>query len=213
MSTKKTATCYKQTTVIMETTKEPPIFLGPIFIHDNSDFDSFSNFFNHLRTKLIQIDTTNLVFGTDEELALVNAIKYAFPDYGHILCMRHLRQNVKQKLVDDCIDKTDRNSILDDIFGDNGLLNAEDAMCFDIKLSEIDEKSKQISTKFQRYLDKKLQHNLRDIWTGPQPTGHFDKNWTNNNCESLNHVLKCAVDWKSKPRLDLVTIISDIMDV
>lgn len=162
----------------METTKEPPIFLGPIFIHDNSDFDSFSNFFNHFRTKLIQTDTTNLVFGTDEELALVNAIKYAFPDSGHILCMRHFRQNVKQKLVDECLEKTDRNSILDDICGHNGLMNAEDAICFDIKLSEINEKSKQLSKKFQRYLDKKLQHNLRDIWTGPQPTGHFDKRIT-----------------------------------
>ena len=93
--------------VVMESRKEPPIFLGPIFIHDNSDFESFSNFFNHLRVKLINTNTDRLVFGTDEELALVNAITTAFPESGHILCTRHIRQNVKQKLTDDCIDKVD----------------------------------------------------------------------------------------------------------
>lgn len=64
-----TASCYKQMSVVMESRKESPIFLGPIFIHDNSDFESFSNFFNHLRVKLINTNTDRLVFGTDEELA------------------------------------------------------------------------------------------------------------------------------------------------
>jgi hypothetical protein len=32
-----TATCYKQTTVVKDSTGEEPIFLGPMFIHDNSD--------------------------------------------------------------------------------------------------------------------------------------------------------------------------------
>ena len=44
-----TASCYKQTSVKMETTGEPPIFLGPIFIHDNSDFHTFTHFFHHLK--------------------------------------------------------------------------------------------------------------------------------------------------------------------
>ena len=119
-----TASCYKQTTVVMESTREPPIFLGPVFVHDNSDFESYSTFFNHLMIKLINTDKDQLVIGSDEELALVNAIQTAFPEAGHILCMRHLRQNCKQKLTDDCIDKTDRDSILNDIFGNDGLIHA-----------------------------------------------------------------------------------------
>ena len=31
------ATCYKQTTVVKDSTGEAPIFLGPMIIHDNSD--------------------------------------------------------------------------------------------------------------------------------------------------------------------------------
>ena len=60
--------------------------------------------------------------GSDEELALVNAITAAFPDATHVLCTRHLRENDKQKLIDDSINKQDRNSILDDIFGNDGLV-------------------------------------------------------------------------------------------
>jgi hypothetical protein len=33
----------------------------------------------------------------------------------------------------------------------------------------------------------------------PFPIGDLQKMWTNNNSESLNHVLKKAIDWKSQP--------------
>jgi hypothetical protein len=125
-----TASCYKQTSVKMETTGEPPIFLGPIFIHDNSDFHSFTHFFHHLKIKLFGASTNQLTIGSDEEKALVNAIKSTFPEAGHFLCIRHLRQNVKQQLIDDCIDKNDRESLLEEIFGDEGLINADDIVCF-----------------------------------------------------------------------------------
>ena len=36
-----TVTCYKQMTVTRTRTNEPPLFIGPLFIHDNSDFDTY----------------------------------------------------------------------------------------------------------------------------------------------------------------------------
>lgn len=57
------------------------------------------------------IDRSRLVFGTDEEKALVNAITTIFPNSNHMLCKRHLYQNAKQKLVDDCVDKADRQDL------------------------------------------------------------------------------------------------------
>jgi transposase-like protein len=84
-------------------------FLCPLYIHDSSDFETYSNFFNHLKTKLT--DTSRLVFGSDEEKAFVNAITTAFRNSEHMLCKRHLYQNTKQKLVNDCVDKTDRQDL------------------------------------------------------------------------------------------------------
>jgi hypothetical protein len=47
---------------------------------------------------------------------------------------RYSRQNVKQQLIDDCIDKNDRESFLEEIFGDEGLINADDIVCFEINI-------------------------------------------------------------------------------
>jgi len=196
----------------METTGEPPIFLGPIFIHDNSDFHSFTHFFHHLKIKLFGASTNQLTIGSDEEKALVNAIKSTFPEAGHFLCIRHLRQNVKQQLIDDCIDKNDKESILEDIFGDEGLINADDIVCFEAKCSEIEERAKALSSKFHRYFDTKLKQNLTNQWNEGVQRGHFDKGWTNNNSESLNHVLKRAINWQLEPLLDLVNTLNEIID-
>lgn len=38
----------------------------------------------------------------------------------------------------------------------------------------------------------------------PKFKKNLPKNWTNNNSESLNHLLKVLIDWKSKPLLELV---------
>ena len=35
--------------------------------------------------------------------------------------------------------------------------------------------------------------------------------WTNNNCESINHVLKQAIDWKSKSLVELVSFLEDLV--
>jgi hypothetical protein len=49
--------------------------INAIFIHDNSDFHSFTHFFHHLEIKLFGASTNQLTIGSDEEKALVNAIK------------------------------------------------------------------------------------------------------------------------------------------
>ena len=47
-----TVPCYKQLTVVKEGTTELPLFIGAIFVHDNSDLDTYCNFFFNLKIKL-----------------------------------------------------------------------------------------------------------------------------------------------------------------
>jgi ketol-acid reductoisomerase len=101
---------------------------------------------------------------------------------------------------------------LEEIFGDEGLINADDIVCFEIKCSEIEERAKALSSKFHRYFDNKLKQNLTNQWNEGVQRGHFDKGWTNNNSESLNHVLKWAINWQSEPLLDLVNTLNEIID-
>lgn len=61
-----------------------------------------------MKITLTDVDTSELVIRIDNEKAMVNAIKSAFPEAQHVLCTRHLRQNANQKLIDAAVDKYDK---------------------------------------------------------------------------------------------------------
>ena len=200
-----TITCYKQTSVIRHDTNEHPIFLGPIFIHDNSDFESFGNFFFHLKMKLISKDLSPLIIGTDDEKAMVKAIVNVFPESTHVLCSRHLKQNVLHKLTDDAVSKEDRNVIVNKIFGTNGISDADDTICFQSKCDDFEEYCSEKSDKFLKYFQDRLRNDIRDKLNLPVRQNKITSDWTNNNAESMIHILKQTTDWKKKPLPELIS--------
>ena len=56
--------------------------------------------------KLISKDLSSLIIGTDNEKGKIEAIVNAFSESTHILCSRHLKQNVLHKLTDDDMSKS-----------------------------------------------------------------------------------------------------------
>jgi hypothetical protein len=102
-------------------------------------------------------------------------------------------------------------SLLEDIFGQDGLINA-DAISVEVKCEEIEAKSMEVSSKFHTYFSGRLKQNIQERWGTESPPGYLDKRWTNNNSESLNHALKRAIDWKSQPVLELVNIVKNLVD-
>ncbi|XP_052249452.1 uncharacterized protein LOC127857125 [Dreissena polymorpha] len=209
-----TVTCFKQVSVTRPQTDKPPIFIGPMFLHDNSDFETYSHFLSHLKTKL---DSTNtkldrLVIGSDDERSIVKASKTVFHDSTHVLCTRHLRQNTKHRLTDDAINKQLRNEILDTIYGDDGIIHAYDDICFDHRCDRLEQQLTGVSSKFLDYFKSKLKPQLREFVNRPNRLDLVDDNWTNNNCESINHVLKQSIDWKTKPLTELVDTLRSIVN-
>lgn len=61
-----------------------PVFLGPLFIHGDTDFESYCQFFNHLTIKLFDTDKSKLVFSSHWDASLVEAISTFFPGLKHI---------------------------------------------------------------------------------------------------------------------------------
>lgn len=130
-----------------------------------------------------------------------------------MLCTRHLRQNANQKLTDAAVDKSDRNMILDKMFGDGGIIDTDDTVCFEEKCEEVETLSQSISQTFLRYFQKRLRDNLQKKRADPDILREADKHWTNNNCESLNLVLKQAIEWKSKPLIDFIETAHELVQV
>ena len=96
------------------------------------------------------------------------------------------------------------------------LLYADDSVVYDGKCESIRSDCKDISDKFLKYFDTKLEKNIREKLNEPKKAeklGNSDNHsWRNNNSESLNHVLKQQIEWKSQPLLDLVEALTSIID-
>ena len=106
------------------------------------------------------IDTSKLLIETDDERALVNAITSSFSESEHILCSRHIKQNINKKLTDAAVDKSDRNMLLNKMFGEDGILSANDTVCFEEKCEDVEQLSQSISRSFFNYFQIRVKENL-----------------------------------------------------
>ena len=69
-----------------------------------------------------------------DEGGLTKAIDNVFPNAARLLCSKHIKVNVtyliKNKLP---ITKDQRSDIMSNLFGDNGIINADDTTDFDVR--------------------------------------------------------------------------------
>jgi hypothetical protein len=71
-----------------------PAFIGPMFVHGNSNFDTFCVFLGHLSTRLAGLPFAGLRLGSDEEASLRKAMKHCFTGCRRVVCTRHLKGNL-----------------------------------------------------------------------------------------------------------------------
>lgn len=82
-----TVGAFKHLAVTRQDTGEHPIFAGPMFIHGNSDYITYAEFFNHLASKIADAPCQPVI-GSDDEKAMRKAIDTAFPNGSRISCVR-----------------------------------------------------------------------------------------------------------------------------
>jgi len=100
-----------------------------------------------------------------------------------------------------------RGDIINNIFGCSGLAFAEDSFEFDTKSQEIIDKLPECAP----YFNQRLKDRLREHVTIPRIQLKHDRLWTNNKCESINHVFIKVSDWKPEPLPQLVSSLHDVV--
>jgi len=101
-----TVTTFKYLDVLHNQTNEPPVMLGPCYLHWGGTVATYATFFQHLRLKLSEdIEAgiavpVSVLIGSDDERALRNALYTVFPNAPHPLCLQHLKRNVEHYLID-----------------------------------------------------------------------------------------------------------------
>jgi hypothetical protein len=206
-----TLTVFKNNHLLRRSTQRPPIMLGPLFLHWDGTCSTYQRFFSHLRTKLdasinTEVGFCDLVIGSDEEKAILKAVQQSFPSATQLLCQRHLEENVKRYLqhkigVPDKIKK----DIVSLIFGNDGLINAKDLVEFEMKVMSLSSMILDAAPSFVDYFESSLVQRVREYIYKPKlSVDYIPLNWTNNNCESLNNILKLSTNWKVLKLPDLI---------
>ncbi|XP_013400898.1 uncharacterized protein LOC106166782 [Lingula anatina] len=202
-----TATSFKNISLRRTSTNEHPIFLGPILIHGNSDWQTYAQFFS---TIAMQVDKTTQgpIIGMDDEKALKKAVEFAFSNANIISCQRHLKANVSKNLQDIVgAPLHARKEISSILFGENGLSAADSVVMFDIRNEYVIEQIRKTVPTFEGYYNQRInpliRQNVQTIIDRPE----VHSGWTNNNAESVNHMLKMKVQWSLQ---DIPTLINSL---
>ena len=214
-----TITVFKNQSVLRNTTMQPPIFLGPLFLHGDGQFMTYLTFFNFLRgmldTDLYSSEVKlmdGIVTGSDEEAALVKAMRVAFPNSKHLFCILHCQDNVRDHLTKVGVELRIREHILNLLFGSNGVSTSANESEFENRQASTLQYVRQYCSAVEDYICMrilpKLLSNCQTLWTAPWLG---PQRWTNNSCESANNLLKLTSDWKPARLTELVAHLHNLV--
>jgi hypothetical protein len=196
-----TTLVYQHPHLVRRSNRTHPIFLGPVFLHCDGQYRTYHNFFSHLKAELegdvaATVFGSDLVFGSDDEKALTKALRNSFPSATHTLCVRHVKDNISRYL-DKKIGVTTqvKHRLLEAIFGNGGLLEETNEDLFDARSERLCQVLRDEVPTFGRYMTEKIQ-TIKEYVYVPRQSYRVRENWMNNNCESMNHVLKMRSNWK-----------------
>ena len=169
-------------------------------LHWNGSFETYYSFFSHLQMQMevseIQNNVNNLIFGSDEERALRKAISAYFPMSKQVLCSRHIRDNVSNYLANKVgVRERDRGRIFDLLFGPSGFAQAE-TLSLDQRLTTLQEEIADLQSPDAAAYINRILLNITEFVNTPHREQRNDSLWTNNGCESLNNILKLAINWR-----------------
>lgn len=214
-----TVTVFKNNSVVRTSTQQPPIFIGPVMLHGDGKFKTYLMFFARLVAALsTSLSSTEvrlqeqILTGSDEESALVKAIRTMFPNSKHLFCMIHCKDNVRHHLNKIGVPLETREHVLRLLFGAGGVVAAADDKTLEMRISAVMQYVRQSNIDAVDYLQTrilpKISDNVKIIW---QNSWLGIYSWTNNNCESINNLLKLDLDWKPARLTDLVSHIHDLV--
>ena len=197
-----TVMVFKHRKVVRKSTQEPPVFVGPMLLHGDGKYTTYLNFFSAVNGAMNGAGVSasefrvsdQVIVGSDDENALVSAAKTAFSQSEHLFCMVHVKDNVRQHLTAIGTATGLRENVVSRLFGCSGVAESADESEEDDRTAELMQFVRQHNVDAIDYLQQrvlpKIKNNNRIKW---RQSWIGVNQWTNNNCESMNHLLKIEV--------------------
>ena len=220
---------YRHLLLHSKRTGKPPVFVRPVLVHYRKTFATYLHFLSTLiglRRELANVQC----FGTDGEIALIDACKQAFTLGLSLICSIHVRRNIIAKMHELRISEGAKKMILDDIFGHStgghyseGLVDAVSESMFNSLLEVMSSKWNMLDISedgpmhtftrwFKRYkCDTVVASLLRPI-REQAGLGCPPEQFTTNASESVNALLKNKVDYKRNELPDFLKKLKEVVD-
>ena len=203
-----TIAVFKNLSVFREGTENHPLFIGPIFIHGTSDFDTFGMFFDYLSRQLIDCSSSPIL-GSDDEKAMKKAMTHAFPRSDQLVCTRHLKKNTADYLAQHGTNADQRREVMSALFGKNGISKADSQVVLEERIIKARETIEKHAPKFLQHFNSRILNILQENFHIYEKNLAVPLEWMNNDCESANNIVKQVVDWKTKFLTELINLLHD----
>ena len=135
-----TVTTYRNLKLHKDATKKPPVFIGPVLMHQRKDWKTYARFANSLTIECPELEGL-LACGTDGEKALIDGLKRNFRFALFLRCFIHFKDNVQRQLSERGLPSDIKSKFLSEIFGKQeestkyaGLVDCDTEDEFDAKL-------------------------------------------------------------------------------
>jgi hypothetical protein len=157
----------------------------------------------------------NIHIGSDDEKTLTKAIDSVFPNSKRSLCTKQMKENVNDYLRNKIGVKTvERLKVMEAIFGEEGILNAEDSYQFEQRSAAASTLMVPLSNEFLQYFNKTLKPKLLINFNNLGTEGLNSANrWTNNNAESIHNIMKVDTNWKPQSTSSLINILENMINI
>ena len=147
-----TVTTYRNLKLENVNTGKPPVFIGPLLMHQRKDWKTYSKFAHALTTAKPELEGI-LACGTDGEKALIEGFQRNLRFAVFLRCFLHFKDNIKRELTERGIATHAKKQLLDEIFGIQdgttkymGLVDCNSEEEFDCKLAALKAKWEEMET-------------------------------------------------------------------
>ena len=111
-----TVTLYKNLKLAQMKTGNPPVFIGPALLHQNSEWKRFSKFAHYLITKQHSLAGIQAC-GSDGEKVSTDGFKGNFQSAFGLRCFIHFKKNIEKVFSERKFNGLSKNGFMTEIFG------------------------------------------------------------------------------------------------
>ena len=205
---------------------KPPVLIGPPLLHKTKDEAAF----RYMATCMTRAcpDTSNVIaFGSDRDKALYQGFSRSIPNAVHLLCTKHLQDDIQIKLTAMGISGQYRADFMADIFGcekkqERGLIDSRDKEEFRDRLTKMKEtwEKRELSARnttvaqfypwFLKYQAKDMEE--KALLNVRQKAGLGEEFFYNNAVESSHHTLKTSRNHRMSDWPTILTNFRQLVD-